>query len=233
MAEDLGTLDREDPRDLREGPVEAHQETDPRASHLLDRERDVAGIEAALFLGEEVELAVHMLDAPGSDQQGAVVDAFAGPLAEPRDQMKVPLQAKRGQRLDGLRIRGVFGQCQGLFAIPEVIPAERQLGEHDEIGRGVGEGGEDLGDVAPGLAEQGPELVVADAHRRGCCRDDSAACYLFFFGRSQSAIVVWRARPRVSCPGGASWVRVVPAPIVAPSPTLTGAMSWVSEPMKT
>ena len=147
--------------------------------------------------------------------------------------MKVPPCTERGQRLDRLRIRRVFGECQGLFAIPEVIPAERQLGEHDEIGLGVGEGGEDLGDVAPGLAEQGPELVVADTHRRGCCRDDSAACYLFFFGRSQPAIVVWRARPTVSCPGGASWVRVVPAPIVAPSPTLTGAMSWVSEPMKT
>ena len=174
-----------------------------------------------------------MLYTPGSDQQGAVVDAFPGPLAEPRDQMEIPFQAKLGQRLHGLGAGGVFGQGSGLFAIPEVIPRERQLGEHDEIGLGVGQGGEDLGDVAPGLAEQGPELVVADAHRRGCCRDDSAACYLFFFGRSQPAIVVWRARPTVSCPGGASSVRVVPAPIVAPSPTLTGAMSWVSEPMKT
>ena len=50
-------------------------------------------------------------------------------------------------------------------------------------------------------------------------------------GRFQPAIVIWRAREMVSASGGAFSVSVVPAPSVAPRPTVTGATSWVSEPM--
>ena len=54
-----------------------------------------------------------------------------------------------------------------------------------------------------------------------------------FFGRFQPGTDICLARETVSCPGGASRVSVVPAPIVAPRPTVTGATSCVSEPMNT
>ena len=42
---------------------------------------------------------------------------------------------------------------------------------------------------------------------------------------------ICRAREMVSVSGGASLVKVVPAPSVAPWPTVTGATNWVSEPI--
>ena len=45
-------------------------------------------------------------------------------------------------------------------------------------------------------------------------------------------MVTWRARARVNLSAGASLVTVVPAPMVAPSPILTGATSMAPEPMK-
>ena len=54
----------------------------------------------------------------------------------------------------------------------------------------------------------------------------------FLTGRLQLSIVIWRGREIVSLPAGASLLSVVPAPRVAPLPTVTGAISWLSLPMK-
>ncbi|KAG1259253.1 hypothetical protein G6F65_015351 [Rhizopus arrhizus] len=54
----------------------------------------------------------------------------------------------------------------------------------------------------------------------------------FLTGRCQPSTVSCLARDTVSLSAGASRVRVVPAPRVAPRPTRTGATSCVSEPMK-
>lgn len=54
----------------------------------------------------------------------------------------------------------------------------------------------------------------------------------FFCVRFHPSIVACRARATVSLPAGASRLTTEPAPIVAPSPTLTGATSAVFEPMK-
>ena len=45
-------------------------------------------------------------------------------------------------------------------------------------------------------------------------------------------MLICLARLRVSPPFGVSLVMVEPAPMVVPAPTVTGATSWVSEPMK-
>ena len=57
--------------------------------------------------------------------------------------------------------------------------------------------------------------------------------YFFFSGRFQPGLVDWVLSFIVSSPAGASFHTVVPAPIVAPLPTVTGATSCVSEPMNT
>src|ERR1700691_844189 len=53
-----------------------------------------------------------------------------------------------------------------------------------------------------------------------------------FLGRVHPASVVCLARLSVSCPSGAFWVMVDPAPMVAPAPMRTGATIMVPEPMK-
>ncbi len=57
--------------------------------------------------------------------------------------------------------------------------------------------------------------------------------YFAFFlaGRFQPGNDTCFARDKVSEPAGASLVIVLPAPIVAPRPIVTGATSCVSEPM--
>jgi hypothetical protein len=54
----------------------------------------------------------------------------------------------------------------------------------------------------------------------------------FFTGRCQPSIVACLPRATVSSPAGALRVITDPAPIVAPSPTVTGATSAVLDPMK-
>src|SRR5262249_35670811 len=68
----------------------------------------------------------------------------------------------------------------------------------------------------------------------GGCADDAAHGWLYFFfcGRFQRRDCCL-TRERVSMSAGASRVMVLPAPIVAPRRTVTGATSCVSEPMKT
>ena len=56
--------------------------------------------------------------------------------------------------------------------------------------------------------------------------------FLDFTGLFQSFIVVCRVLDTVSEPAGTSLVSVVPAPIVAPLPTLTGATSSQFVPIK-
>jgi hypothetical protein len=62
----------------------------------------------------------------------------------------------------------------------------------------------------------------------------SSAIYDFCFltGRFQSLTVFCSARVTASSSGGTSRVITDPAPIVAPSPTVTGATNAVLEPMK-
>src|SRR3569623_2053704 len=55
----------------------------------------------------------------------------------------------------------------------------------------------------------------------------------FFTGRFQPLRVCCGVRLKVSSPAGASLLMVEPAPMVAPAPTVTGAINCVSEPMKT
>ena len=47
---------------------------------------------------------------------------------------------------------------------------------------------------------------------------------VFFTGRRQPATDFCSARATVSCPGGASRAMVLPPPIVAPSPIVSGAI---------
>ena len=54
-----------------------------------------------------------------------------------------------------------------------------------------------------------------------------------FCGRCQPAMVAWRARVTVSSPAGASLLMTEPAPMVAPSPMVTGATSTLLLPMCT
>src|SRR4029077_7471211 len=81
------------------------------------------------------------------------------------------------------------------------------------------------------LDEDGNDVTL------GYRSDDSAHVRLYFFavltGRFQPGMLTCLARERVSSPGGASWVSVVPPPRVAPRPTRIGATSCVSDPMKT
>jgi len=70
------------------------------------------------------------------------------------------------------------------------------------------------------------------AHRRAWLHQVDSAYFLTLTGRVQFSIVTWRGRDTVSLPAGASLVSVVPAPRVAPLPTVTGATSWLSLPMK-
>lgn len=57
--------------------------------------------------------------------------------------------------------------------------------------------------------------------------------YFFTFsGLTQSSKVTCGTRDRVSLCAGASLVMVEPAPIVAPSPTETGATNCVHDPIK-
>src|SRR5690606_2262845 len=67
---------------------------------------------------------------------------------------------------------------------------------------------------------------------RSLCFGREAHAYFFFVGRCQPSISVWRARPTASVLSGTSEVMVEPAPVVAPSPIVTGATSEALEPMK-
>ena len=75
------------------------------------------------------------------------------------------------------------------------------------------------------------QVEVAFARFQGEGRSGIAATWGFFSGRFQFSIVSWRLRSTVSLPAGAGFVIVEPAPIVASSPTDTGATSIVPEPM--
>jgi len=56
--------------------------------------------------------------------------------------------------------------------------------------------------------------------------------FIFFLRLDQPGIFFCLVRETASEPGGTSTVTVVPAPMTAPLPTLTGATNCVSEPMK-
>jgi len=70
-----------------------------------------------------------------------------------------------------------------------------------------------------------------DVAVRARCHDAAHQAWSFS-GRFQPGIVTCFARLTVSLPAGASLVMVEPAPMFAFSPTETGAISCVSEPMK-
>src|SRR5882672_10862211 len=72
----------------------------------------------------------------------------------------------------------------------------------------------------------------------GCCANDATHSGLrtgdysgaFLRGRCQRLMDTCGARASVNCPGGASWLIVLPPPIVAPAPIVIGATSTQFDP---
>ncbi len=85
--------------------------------------------------------------------------------------------------------------------------------------------------INPGLMEQ---LIMVDALKRASAFSAaSAAGEPGRRRRTQPATFRWTARATAMAPGGTSLVITEPAAVYAPSPTVTGATSMVSEPIRT